>query len=177
MIHYGAKELAAAFRLVRSNTIQIAEDLPEEQYAFKAAHEARSVGRLLAHIALGPTLQRHVHANKIDDLKMVNFSEHVQRMQAEEATPRTKAEIIALLKRDGEAFAEYLESLSDSFLGEQVSMPPGAQPAAKSRFEMLMSVKEHEMHHRGQLMLIERLLGIVPHLTRRMQERFAQAQR
>jgi hypothetical protein len=28
-------------------------------------------------------------------------------------------------------------------------------------------------HHRGQLMLIERMLGIVPHLTRQMQERMA----
>jgi hypothetical protein len=27
------------------------------------------------------------------------------------------------------------------------------------------------MHHRGQLMLIERILGIVPHLTRQRQER------
>ncbi len=36
---------------------------------------------------------------------------------------------------------------------------------------MLLSVKEHEMHHRGQLMLIERLLGIVPHLTRARQNR------
>jgi uncharacterized damage-inducible protein DinB len=27
------------------------------------------------------------------------------------------------------------------------------------------------MHHRGQLMLIERLLGIVPHLTRERQAR------
>ena len=34
-----------------------------------------------------------------------------------------------------------------------------------------MSVKEHEMHHRGQLMLIERMLGIVPHLTRARQNR------
>ena len=32
-----------------------------------------------------------------------------------------------------------------------------------------------EMHHRGQLMLIERMLGIVPHLTRHMQERMATA--
>ena len=32
---------------------------------------------------------------------------------------------------------------------------------------MLLGVKEHEMHHRGQLMLIERMLGIVPHLTRK----------
>jgi uncharacterized damage-inducible protein DinB len=38
---------------------------------------------------------------------------------------------------------------------------------------MILSVKEHEMHHRGQLMLIERILGIVPHLSRRMQERQA----
>ena len=30
------------------------------------------------------------------------------------------------------------------------------------------------MHHRGQLMLIERQLGIVPHLTRQSQERIAQ---
>ena len=37
---------------------------------------------------------------------------------------------------------------------------------------MLLSVKEHEMHHRGQLMLIERQLGIVPHLTREREARF-----
>jgi len=41
---------------------------------------------------------------------------------------------------------------------------------------MIMGMKEHEMHHRGQLMLIERMLGITPHLTRQMQERFAAAQ-
>jgi uncharacterized damage-inducible protein DinB len=47
-------------------------------------------------------------------------------------------------------------------------------PSGKSRFEMILGVKEHEMHHRGQLMLIERMLGIVPHLTRDMQARIAQ---
>ncbi len=63
--------------------------------------------------------------------------------------------------------------MSDDFLGEQVSMPPGMQPAEKTRFEMILGVKEHEMHHRGQLMLMERMLGIVPHLTREMQARMA----
>jgi hypothetical protein len=38
---------------------------------------------------------------------------------------------------------------------------------------MLLSPKEHEMHHRAQLMLIERMLGLVPHLTRQFQERLA----
>jgi uncharacterized damage-inducible protein DinB len=67
----------------------------------------------------------------------------------------------------------WLEDLTDNFLAEQVEMPAGATPSAKSRFEMILSVKEHEMHHRGQLMLVERIVGIVPHLTRRMQERMA----
>ena len=34
---------------------------------------------------------------------------------------------------------------------------------------MLLGVKEHEMHHRAQLFLIERMIGIVPHLTRARQ--------
>jgi uncharacterized damage-inducible protein DinB len=41
---------------------------------------------------------------------------------------------------------------------------------------MLLSAKEHEMHHRAQLIVLERLLGLVPHLTRQFQERMAQRQ-
>jgi uncharacterized damage-inducible protein DinB len=55
-------------------------------------------------------------------------------------------------------------------------MAPGMQPPAKSRFEMLLGAKEHEMHHRGQLMLMQRMIGLVPHLTRQMQERAARMQ-
>ena len=55
-------------------------------------------------------------------------------------------------------------------------MPPGAEPSSRTRFDMILSVKEHEMHHRGQLMLIERMLGITPHLTRKMHERAAAIQ-
>ena len=90
------------------------------------------------------------------------------------AKPRTKAETIAYLKSQGEAFASFLEGLSDDFLAESVAMPPGAEPATKTRLEMLLSPKEHEMHHRGQLMLLQRTIGLVPHLTRQMQERMAQ---
>jgi uncharacterized damage-inducible protein DinB len=41
---------------------------------------------------------------------------------------------------------------------------------------MLLAPKEHEMHHRGQLMVVERMLGITPHLTRQMEERIASMQ-
>lgn len=176
MTYYGGKELAAAFRTVRNNTIKIAEEIPENKYDFRAAPDTRSVAQTLVHIALGPSFQLHVHTNKITDLKAVNFPALLQQLGAEEARPRTKAEIVAFLKSEGDKFASYVESLPDSVLAEPVTMPPGAQPATKSRFEMLLSPKEHEMHHRGQLMMMERMIGLVPHLTRQMQERMAQAQ-
>jgi uncharacterized damage-inducible protein DinB len=179
MTYYGGKELAASFRTVRANTIKIAEEIPEQQYDFRPAPDVRSVRKLLVHIALGTTFQSFTHQNKIDDMTKLNFPELMTRISTEEAKPRDKAEVIAFLKTEGEKFASYLDGLSEPFLAESVKMQPQAQPPAKSRFEMLLSAKEHEMHHRGQLMLVERMIGLVPHLTRQFQERMAaqQAQR
>jgi uncharacterized damage-inducible protein DinB len=173
MTYYGSKELAASFRTVRDNTIKIADEIPENKYDFRPAPDTRSVGETLAHIAASTGFQSHVHGNNITDMKELNFQELFQKFSAAESTPRTKAELIAYLKEEGDRFASYLQGLSESFLAEQVTMRPGTEPSKRSRFEMLLSAKEHEMHHRGQLMTYQRLLGQVPHLTRLMQERAA----
>jgi uncharacterized damage-inducible protein DinB len=173
MTYYGGKELAAAFRTVRGNTIKIAEEIPQDKYSFQAANDCRTIGQTLTHIALGTGFQDHIQRNKISDMKTVNFPELMKHVTTEEAKPRTKAEIIAFLNAEGEKFASFLEGLPESFLAEQVTMPPQMQPPTKSRFEMLLGAKEHEMHHRAQLMTLQRMIGQVPHLTRQMQERFA----
>jgi uncharacterized damage-inducible protein DinB len=173
MTYYGGRELAEGFRTVRNNTIQIAEEIPEGSYSFKPAEGSRTVGQTLAHMAMAPGFQTYIHQNRLDSLTKVNFTELLQKFGAEEAKPRTKAELMAFLKAEGEKFATYLESLDESFLAEQVGMMPGAQPAAKCRLEMLMSAKEHEMHHRAQLMVVQRMLGLTPHLTRQQQQRVA----
>jgi uncharacterized damage-inducible protein DinB len=174
MTYYGGKEMAASFRTVRDNTVKIAEEIPESQYEFKPAPDCRSIGQTLVHIALGPGFQHHVHGNKISDLSQVNFAELFEKFSAEEAKPRTKAEIVGMLRADGDTFAAFLEGLPEPFLAEQLAMRPGMTPATKSRFEMLLGAKEHEMHHRAQLMTMQRMIGQVPHLTRQMQERMAQ---
>jgi uncharacterized damage-inducible protein DinB len=176
MTYYGGRELAASFRTVRNNTIRIATEIPEEKYDFRASPDTRSIRETLVHIALATTFADHVHRNGISDLSTVNFQELMATMSAEQAKPRTKAEIIGLLEANGAAFASYLEGLSEAFLAETVTSMPGAEPPARSRFEMLLSTKEHEMHHRGQLMLVERIIGIVPHLTRDFQDRMARMQ-
>ncbi len=78
--------------------------------------------------------------------------------------PYSKAQIVNLLRAEGEKWAEFVERIPQSQADELVTMPNGAP--SKSRFEMLQGTKEHEMHHRAQLMVVERLLGVVPHLTR-----------
>jgi uncharacterized damage-inducible protein DinB len=178
MNYYGGKELAAAFRTVRENTIRIAEDIPENQYGFRPAADTRSVAESLAHIGTSTMFQSIVHGTGITDMMTINFQELFQKFSAEESKPRTKAETIAYLKEEGEKFASFLEGASESLLAETVRMRPGpdGQTPTKSRFEMLLAAKEHEMHHRGQLMTYQRLLGQVPHLTKLMQQRAAAMQ-
>ena len=177
MTYYGAKDLAESFRTVRKNTIIIAEEIPEDRYSFRAAPETRTVAQTLYHVAAVPGVQNQIHAvERRTTLEGFDFPGYIRRLMAEEQEPRTKAQIVALLRESGDQWAQWLERQSDEFLAERVKNPAGMTPASRTRFEMLLGVKEHEMHHRAQLMLVERVLGIVPHLTRQFQQRTAQAQ-
>ena len=172
MISYGPKELADSFRTVRRNTIQIAEDIPEEQYGYRATPEVRSVAEELAHVVAATWWHQQVHgADKKAFITFEEFGAFMARTGEIERGLSTKGHIVDALRREGEQFAQFLEALTTEVLAERVGFPPPVQPSTKSRFEMLLAAKEHEMHHRARLMLIERLLGIVPHLTRARQAR------
>ena len=176
MTYYGAAELARSYRTVRKNTIAVAEDIPENQYDFRATPGSRSVREVIAHLL--STSQGSYGWNaveKICSFETINFPAVIrERQETEKAlAPKSKAELVQMLKDDGEKWGAFLESVPESELAVIVTFSPQAQPPTKSRFEMLLSVKEHEMHHRAQLMLIERMLGIVPHLTREREARMA----
>ncbi len=177
MTYYGAKELARSFRTVRDNTIKIAEEIPEEKYGFRPAEGCRSIAETLVHIAVMTRVPEQIHAvEHRSTLVGFDFFGLRGKLQAEVKAPRTKAQVLELLRTEGEKYAKVLEGASEAFLGEQVEYPEGMEPRVKSRFEMLIAPKEHEMHHRGQLMVVERMLGITPHLTRQMEERIAAMQ-
>jgi uncharacterized damage-inducible protein DinB len=173
---YNAKDMARSFRTVRANTIKIAGEIPEEQYGFRASKDTRSVAETLAHIAVTPAWPQRMHGERHTAVDFPMFAAAHQALTEKAATLTTKAQILDALRRGGEDFAAWIEGLSDATLSEQVQFPPGMEPPSKTRFEMLLGVKEHEMHHRAQLMVVERMIGIVPHLTRDMEARRAQVQ-
>src|SRR3954470_20991163 len=106
MATYGGPELAKAFRTVRNNTIQIAKDIPEVQYSFVPATGWRSVGALLVHISQTSKVMEDVHRTKrLTTFQGYDFPAMIAGVLAEEAKPRSKDEIITLLRTQGEDFA------------------------------------------------------------------------
>jgi len=131
---------------------------------------------MLTHVARVYRLQHQLHAvERRSTLEGFNFPAFFGQNASEEQKPRSKAEIVGLLKSEGEAWASWLEGVSEDFLREEVTSSQAMPQPPRSRFEMLLSPKEHEMHHRGQLMLMQRMLGITPHLTRDMMARMEAA--
>lgn len=172
MQYYGASQLADSFRTVRNNTIKVAEDIPEDKYGFRPAEGVRSVAETFAHIAALPAIVREGHVKRITEPTLEMFQESMQRLKEREGALRSKADILETLRKDGDDHVAWLRTLPEEMLAEVVRFP-GGEPPTRTRFEALLGIKEHEMHHRAQLMLVERLLGIVPHLTRVYQERMA----
>ena len=166
--------MAASFRTVRDNTIKTAEEIDEKNYGFRAAPDTRTVAQTLAHINNTTSFPLLVHRDqKMSTMQGFNFMAVLGPMMAEEQKPHTKAELIEKLKRSRDEFGDWLETVPESLLAETVTQGDGT---IKTRFQMILAQKEHEMHHRGQLMIMQRMLGGVPHLTRQMQERMAQMQ-
>ena len=164
---YGPKELAESMRTVRKNTVQIAEDIPEESFGYRPTPESRAVAELFLHIAAVWQLTYQMHEiERRDSIEDFDFGGFFQGASVNEKRTSSKREIIAFLKTEGDRVAEWVEEFPESVLAQPVRMPRDSHPEAKSRFEMILGAKEHEMHHRAQLMVLQRMLGIVPHLTR-----------
>lgn len=167
---YSGKDCGRAFRTVRKNTIQVANDIPAEQWSYRASPESMSVHEILAHLAASTTWQLKAHRDdRKTHITFEDFGAYVGAANAYAQALDSRDSVLQALEKDGEEFAAYLDSLTDEQMAERVSFPAPIDPPDKSRFEMLLGVKEHEMHHRAQLMVYQRLVGVVPHLTRNRQ--------
>ena len=163
---YGIRRLTDSFRTVRRNTIQVAEEIPEADYAYRPTPASRSVAETLVHIAWLGGADRFMHEDKhLESFEGFDFVAFLTTSEVEETRARSKSEIIELLHTEGDRWVRWVEQLPETFLSEVVRLPDGR---TMNRFEMLLDTREHEREHRGQLTVIQRLLGLVPHFTRNL---------
>lgn len=160
---YGVRQLADSMRAVRQNTILIAGDIPEGHYGFRATPTTRSVAETLVHIAWLWTADHLIHGElRLASLEGFDFPALMGKSASEEAITRSKLEIIEMLRVEGDRAVQWIAALPEDSLSERVRLPGGG---SVSRFEMLLATKEHELQHRAQLTVMERMMGIVPRFT------------
>jgi len=161
---YGSKQLANSIRAVRRSTLSIADQVHEDDYLFRPTADSRSVAEMLTHITFFSNLDYLVHEEEhVTTMEAFDFGQFLRDSALREKRLHSKSTLIKLLRDSGESRAHWVEFLPEAFLAEGVAQYDGT---VKTRFEMILGTKEHEMHHLGQLTVIERMLGIVPNLTR-----------
>src|SRR5260221_11912843 len=108
---YGTQQLASALRTVRKNTILVAEDIPEESYGYRVTPDSRSVAETLLHIAAAPQLDYYVHGSErissIEDFQL--FGTLLKEAPIHEKLTYSKAQIVNLLRTEGENWAAFVE--------------------------------------------------------------------
>src|SRR5262249_16672718 len=121
---YGPKQLAESMRTVRKNTILIAEDIPEKDFGYRPTPESRSVAETLIHIAFLSRPDRLLHEEEhVFSLEGFSFGALIKKSEAEEKRPRSKIEIITLLRTEGDRWCQWVEGLPEAVLSEQVRQP------------------------------------------------------
>src|SRR5713226_3971037 len=109
---YGHKQLADSMRTARKNTILIAEDIPEKDYSFRPTPESRSVAETLVHIASLSGADRYLHEEQhLSSLEGFDFGTLIKKSEIEEKRPKSKDEIVELLRTEGERWSQWVGSL------------------------------------------------------------------
>ena len=161
-----------SFQTVRSNTIQVAQDIPADQYGFRPVPEVRSVlEQLRAIIEITEFMTASALSEHQPDPRDKTREELFRELCHTDCAPlQTKDAVIAGLAESMEWIQGQVNAADEEYLASTFRAIDGA---TKIRLWAIQCGKEQEMAIRSQLFLYQRLLGITPHFTRLQQERTA----
>ena len=150
----------------RQGLIPELQQIPAEKFDFRATPETRSVAEIARHILA-------VQKILVSELCRREYQFTLQSVLAQE--PGCLAEtagldkdgLIAALQSSMKWVEETIRSFGEDGLAETITKFDGS---AGSKLEMLHFTVAHEMAHRGQITVYERLLGIEPALTKRFKQ-------
>lgn len=149
-----AQYMVRGHESVQRNLVEAAEKMPEEHYGFKPTADIRPFSQVVTHAALSRfgscawlAGQKNPHEGEKDD------------------RPRSKAEIVALLKEGGAFCSEALKGLTDEAALGYVKVGPNEV----ARGLMIAGENAHANEIYGTMAVYLRLKGIVPPSTERAQ--------
>src|SRR5260370_34608866 len=133
---YEPKHLADSMRVVRKNTIAIAEDIPEAQYDYRPTQDSRSVRETLLHMASITLFDLHIHEDqKRTSMEGFDFRGFFAGLPTNEKCSLPKSEIVAVLRDGGGHLSDWVEKLTQARAVEIVTRG-GCRPWDKNRLHM-----------------------------------------
>jgi len=152
---------------VRAGLIAELAQIPAEQFGFQPTPESRSVAGIIRHIAEGQKFLTGELCRPDTDFKRVPIRELVERHAAEAHSGGDKEELIGSLRSTMESAEATFRAFGEEALREKVQ---GLDGKSISKLGFLYFYITHEMYHRGQISVYERLMQIEPALTVRFKE-------
>lgn len=142
-----AKAFADNWESAKAYTMEVAEMMPEEHYHFKPTKDLFSFADHLVHIASS----MHFFGSKIKGEKPPT-----EKLGAE---GKSKAEVIAMLKKAFAFATEAINGLSDEEADKKINVFKDYQ---LTKANVVRLLNNHMTHHRGALVIYLRLKGLKP---------------
>lgn len=163
--------LITLWKDARSGLISEVERIPEDQFGFKATPETRSIREILQHVIQSQKMLVGETCRPDANLMRQSFADHNKEYAVGISDVAGKAGLIELLHSSMEIAEATIRSYADKLDGAMNGID--GKPTTKIAF--LTFAMSHEMYHRGQLTVYERLLNVEPVLTERLKKIFASA--
>lgn len=164
------ESLITSWKEVRHGFIDEVAQVAADQFAFRATPETRSIAELVQHIIETQKVLIGEACRAEPNLMRQSFPDHIKEYAPEVATTTDREGLLALLRSSMEK-AEATIRANEETLGDSMKRFDGR---LMDKLEFLRFAASHEMYHRGQLTVYERLLGIKPALTTKFEKLFAQ---
>ena len=155
--------LIGNWKEVRSGLIDEASQIPPEQFSFRATPETRSVSELLQHIIQSQKTLVGEAARPETNLMRQTLADHAKEYAPEAAGTADKNGLLELLRSSMETSEASIRAAGDTL--QETGRGLGGRELKK--IDLLSFAISHEMYHRGQLTVYERLLKVEPVLTQR----------
>ncbi|MGH2583252.1 MAG: DinB family protein [Blastocatellia bacterium] len=162
------EELLDFWKEVRAGIIAELVQIPAEQFGFQATPESRSVAGIIRHIVEVQKFSTDELCRPDTDFKRLPIREMVARDAAVSYSGGDKEELIGSLRSTMESAEAALRAFGEEALREKVQFGK-----TMSKLGILYLYITHEMYHRGQITVYERLMQIEPAATAKVRELLA----
>jgi uncharacterized damage-inducible protein DinB len=164
--------IIGSWKEVRAGLLNEAEQIPADKFSFQATPDTRSIAQLLQHLIEAQKFLVGEACRPDTNLLRQSFADQIKHYAPGVSAVTEKEGLLNLLRMSMEE-AEVQLRAAGVELNNTMKRFDGKE---MTKLAFLSFAIAHEMYHRGQLTVYERLLGIEPALTQRFRKLFGEAQ-